>query len=232
MDTLSFAFEGALVFPKHQFAWSIILWYYVNKSLSHPTTSRLKDHIWLDALRRYTPAEPKQWLTEMWLWRECNARRQDTKTEQHHPSRFITSAVDRHWSKSGWNHSLLVEKVRGDMLIQYFSMLSRRDNITESLLSINICSLFLSLFACRHFAEFTVFGRGQKDKQGSLLSLSLGRTQAQVQAWCLVSLIYRVRLFERPARKCSEVPRSICNTHRPGKDKYHCLGFSSFTSFE
>lgn len=103
-------------------------------------------------------------------------QRQDIKTEQHHP---IHNICCRQTMKLKW---LKLQFTQQKEFAEYFSMLSQRDTMTESSLSINLCSLFLSLFACRHFAEFTVFGRGQKDKRASLLSLSPGRTQAQVLA--------------------------------------------------
>ncbi len=85
-----------------------------SKISSHPTTSRLEEHIWLDdlSLRLYMPTEPNQWLPEMWLWQKNTAWRQDTK-ELHNPTLFITSATDRQSDRCGWNHCLLKTKKAG-----------------------------------------------------------------------------------------------------------------------
>lgn len=138
-----------------------------SKISSHLTTSRLEEHIWLDALslRLYMPTEPNQWLTEIWLWQETTAWRQETK-ELHKPTLFITSATDRQSDRCGWNHCLLkTKKLELHRHIQPWYCYNIIDNKY----------LFVCLFLSRlsFFAEFTVFERGQTSWFITLSSCSL-----------------------------------------------------------
>lgn len=166
----------------------------VSKILSHLTTSRLEEHIWLDSLslRQYMPTEPNQWLTEMWLWQETTAWRQDTK-ELHNPTLFMTSAKDRQSERYVWNHCLLRQKT-AQMPLDVI--------LLQRLLSINICIVCLSFYFLLVALWVYGFSEGSDRQANSLPVLfALFRNMAQVQAWCLVSFFFPTLLrrhAERP----------------------------------
>lgn len=198
----------------------------VRKILGHLTTSRLEEHIWLDApsLRQYMPTEPNQWLTEMWLWQETTAWRQDTK-ELHNPTLFITSAKDRQSERYVWNPCLLRQKT-AQMPLDVI--------LLQRLLSINICIVCLSFYSLLValwvygfskgsdrqanslpfllFALFRNWHRSRHDVWStSFFLLSLGDTLRGQMSWNSWTLLY------------------LHNKKRTWKDRNHCF-YVSFPS--